>query len=263
MAVKKITNVKEICAKVENLQKKSAKKVVDNAVEQSKGSVEMFLRSIGDNDLKLKENVFEDKIRAILLLFVNNFDSDSYEVLAVCFNKQRKVITDLTFFDFHNLNQIENYISNKILGNDYIGKIADVCRNVCCTYSFEGNIIYCIDEKTNARIKVADLNKYAIDKVMDILNDAEQNTEEIYDMVIDDKQYAAINKDYVFNRLGNNKCCICSILAKLGFIYTDLGGKKTRCYYRERIKGKNGEKLETKYFAIDLKKLAAAIKGDE
>lgn len=263
MAVKKITNVKEICAKVVGLQKDFAKKAADNAADQSKGSVEMFLKSIGDNALKLKDNIFEDKIRAILLLFVNDFDSDSYKVLAVCFNKQRKVITEITLFNYHNLNQIEDYIGDKILGNDYIGKIADVCRNACCTYSFEGNIIFYIGENADMRIKVADLNKYAVDKVMDILNDAEQGNDEIYEMVLDDTQYAAINKKCVFDRLGSNKCCICSILAKLGFIYTDLGGKKTRCYYRERIKDENGEKLETKYFAINLEKLAAAIMGGE
>lgn len=258
MAVKKVTNVNKILEEVKCLQKKLADGSTNKAGDQSKGSAKMFLKSIGDNKLKLKDNVIEDKNRAILLLFVNNLETETYEVLAVCYSKVRKAITDITCFDFRNTEQIENYIDYRILDVNYMGKVADICSHTDGIYLFEDGIIYSLDEKGDSYTQAANLNAYAIDKVMDILKNSEQDNEAIYNIEINNVKYAAINKEYVFAMLGKNKCRICSILAKLGYIYTNLGGKKTRYYYRERTKVKN-EENEINYFAINMEKLASAM----
>lgn len=263
---KRLTTVQKIIEKVNSAPKKHEAIITGSAAMPNKGSVESFLKMIGDNALNLKDKVIEDNTRAILLLLVNNEEHDLYEVLAICFSKSKNIVTDISFFNYRNCSEIENYVADRILGTDYMGKIADVCNVKSCTYSFEKNKVYSLDKEDNKH-PIANLNPFVTDITNGILDAAEKDNENIYEAEIEGTKYITIDKEYVFAALGKNKNCICRLLAKLGLIYTNQSGGKTRYYYRERTKGEtkdeNKEIHEVNYFAIDLEQLCAAYEECE
>lgn len=259
MTAKKITTVNKIYEEVGSLIKTAKENIAKDAANQSKSSAEMFLESIGDTDLKLKDKIIEDNNRAIFLLLVDHVESDAYKVMAVCFNKSKNVITNFTFFNRRDTKPIEDYVRDRTFSNDYMGKITDECSREHCEYSYEDGIIYFLGEKGDLHIQIADLNKDAVKHIANVLKEAEDCKEELYSFEIDNTKYAAVNKKEVDALLGKKRCSIYSFLATLDFIYSKKENNKTRYEYRERIKDENGELHDNKYFAINLEKLAAAM----
>ncbi|MDE5859525.1 MAG: hypothetical protein K2H23_03950 [Oscillospiraceae bacterium] len=108
--------------------------------------------------------------------------------------------------------------------------------------------------------RIADLNKFAVDKAVEIFKTAEKNGVKLCEMDINGTDFLAVEKKYSDKFLGDSRHEVYSYLSCIDFIYTRREGGKTRYSYRDRHKndsGKNG----VEYFAAKAENLKDIVKG--
>lgn len=215
-----------------------------------------FCELIGDEKKTLLSNIIYHEHKAVLLLPVEDSETDDIKMLFVSFNKVKLCITDISFINCKDVVSVSNNIRSKLGNGNYMQQAQDACKAKCVHY-FEHNILYYASEKGDLRYKVADFNAYAVDKLSSLFAKAKECNMELKEMIINGSEYIAIEKEFVDKHFGDGKRTIYRSLSACGIIYARREGAKKR--YSHIVKKKDEKAVE--YFAVSLEMFNSLIKG--
>lgn len=219
-----------------------------------------FLDVIGDTEHKLAEKIFEYNNTVVLLLLVRVSGSGILKVLAVSFDCKNDSLSDVTLFDCSDVRKVDMYVKSRMHKYN-MGKVHDECIGDV-NYALTDDIISFTgaDEKLDERI--ADLNKFVVDKVAEIFKAVEKDGITPRKMEINGTEFLAIDKKAVDNYLGSSRYGVYYYLSCIDLIYSRREGDKTRYSYRDRSKN-DGEKQCIEYFAVKADKIETLLKGGD
>lgn len=226
------------------------------SLTKNKYCPQIFCKFIGDEKQTLLSNIIYHEHKAVLLLTVEDSETDDIKMLFVSFNKVKYCITDIAFINCKDVVSVSNNIRSKLGNGNYMQQAQNACK-AKCVHFFEHNILYYAGEGGGLRCKVADFNTYATDKLSSLFVKAKECNIELKEMIINGSEYIAIEKEFVDKHFGDGKRNIYRSLSACGIIYTRREGVKNR--YSHIVKKKDEKAVE--YFAVSLEMFNSLIKG--
>lgn len=240
---------------------RSNEKVIDEATDKEKSIfdymqiIKIFLDYIENSDYSLKDKVIPGKNRAILLSMVNNVETDTYSIIAFCFNKLQNLISDVKIFDRTEHKSIEKYIATKILADYEMKRITTEYCSHSCEYYLENYELFFVGKDENLHKKVADFKKLAY-LAVDAFDMAKKNGMKIETFTIKGKKYTAISNDDLKELWGKNYNKNYNHLALLNIPFIDDDNGVNRKGYRHKSFDEKTKKSDKRYFAVETEKLA-------
>lgn len=221
-------------------------------------AAEKFLKIIGDTEYKLAKKIFEYNNTVVLLLKVRC--SGILQIIAVSYDSVDDCISDIEAIDCDNVAKAEKYVSRRMPCND-ITKIAEECRSNV-TYALRDNVIFFTDKDEKKRERVADLNRFALEKAIQIINEVGGKTAEPQTKEIAGEKFFVVDKKAADSYLGSNRSGVYKYFSSVDIIYSRKESGKTRYSYRDRSKN-GGEKSCIEYFAVKADKIEPLLKGGD
>ena len=219
-----------------------------------------FCELIGDEKKTLLSNIIYHEHKAVLLLPVEDSETDDIKMLFVSFNKVKLCITDISFINCKDVVSVSNNIRSKLGNGNYMQQAQDACKAKCVHY-FEHNILYYASEKGDLRYKVADFNTYAADKLSGLFTEIPKHNIAPKEKIINGSNYITIEKKYADEYFGDGRRNLYRSLSTCGLIYNRREGGKNRYSVIEKKKNEDGVQTAIEYFAIKLEVYQAFIKG--
>lgn len=216
-----------------------------------------FLNVIGDTEYKLADKVFEYNNTAVLLLKVRC--SGILQIIAVSFDSVDNCISDIEAIECNNEAKAERYVERRMPYND-APRIAKECRGKV-TYALRDNVIFFTGEDEKKREKIADLNSFAVEKAIQIINAVSEKAAESQPKEIDGEKFLMVDKKAADSYLGGDRLGVYKYLSSVGLIYSRRESGKTRFSYRDRSKNDGEKSIE--YFAVKADKVGAFLKGGD
>lgn len=226
------------------------------SLTKNKYCPQIFCNFIGDEELTLLSNIIYHEHKAVLLLPVEDSETDDIKMLFVSFNMVKYCITYIAFINCKDVVSVSNNIRSKLGNGNYMQQAQNACK-ANCVYFFENNILYYAGELGNMRCKVADFNTYCIDKLSGLFAEAKKCNIVLQKMTIRGSEYIAVEKEFVDNYYGAGARNIYRYLSECGIIYKRREGVKNR--YSHIVKKKNEKAVE--YFAVSLEMFNSLMKG--
>lgn len=218
-----------------------------------------FLDVIGDTEHKLAEKVFEYNNTVVLLLKVRS--SGILQIIAVSYDSVDDCIYDIEMMECYDVGKAERYVVRRMpCKGDEKEKIFHECRGDV-TYALRDNVILFTGEGEKKREKIADLNRFAVEKAVEIIKAVCEKTAEPQIKDIDGEKFVLVDKKAADKCLGNNRLSVCRYLASVGLIYSRREGGKTRYSYRDRSRNDGEKSIE--YFAVKADKIEDLLKGGD
>lgn len=217
-----------------------------------------FLDVIGDTEHKLAEKVFEYNNTVVLLLKVRC--SGILQIIAVSFDSVDDCMYDIEAIECYDEAKAEKYVERRMPLDD-VSRITNECRGKV-TYALRDNVILFTGEDEKKREKAADLNSFAVEKAMQIINAVSEKSADPQIKEIDGEKFLVVDKKAADKYLGSDRLGVYRYLSSVGLIYSRRESGKTRYSYRDRSKN-DGEKPCIEYFAVKVDKIEALMKGGD
>lgn len=231
-----------------------------NTLTSIGGAAEKFLKIIGDTAYKLAEKIFEYNNTVVLLLKVRC--SGILQIIAVSYDSVDDCISDIEAIDCDNVEKAEKYVRRRMPCNcNYITKIVEECKSNV-TYALRDNVIFFTDKDEKKRERVADLNRFALEKAIQIINEVGGKTAEPQTKEIAGEKFFVVDKKAADSYLGSNRSGVYKYFSSVDIIYSRKESGKTRYSYRDRSKN-DGEKQGIEYFAVKADKIEPLLKGGD
>ncbi len=216
-----------------------------------------FLDVIGDTEHKLAEKVFEYNNTVVLLLKVRC--SGILQIIAVSFDSFDNCIYDIEAIECYDEAKADRYVERRMPCND-VTRISEECSGKV-TYALKDNVIFFTGEDEKKREKIADLNSFAVEKAMQIINAVSEKSAEAQTKEIDGEKYLLIDKKAADSYLGSTRLSVYKYLLSVKLIYSRRESNKTRYSYRDRSKNDGEKSIE--YLALKADKIGALLKGGD